>query len=67
MSEGLSKAEILQELKILPKGSFRLKIAEARIQCIGTRPNKKRPHLNENLYPADSVERLRKYLTGGSL
>lgn len=67
MIEGLSKSEILEKIKILPAGSFRLKMAEAGIEKIGERPNKKLPHILENLYPLDAADRLLAYLKGGSL
>lgn len=64
MKKGISKKEILSKLPELPSGSFRLKIAEAGIKKVGERKNKKRPHITENLYPSDSVARLREHLAG---
>jgi len=58
MEEGLTRREIIQKIKNLPLGSFALYAARAGISRIGTRPNKTNPHIAENLYPMDSVERI---------
>ena len=59
MGKGLTRAEILKNLPKLKKGSFDLFIARAGIVHEGLRPNKKRPHMAEYIYPADSVEKIK--------
>jgi hypothetical protein len=59
MEKGLTRAEILKKLPDLKKGNFELYVAKARVEHTGMRPSsKRRPHIMEYVYPADSVEKI---------
>jgi hypothetical protein len=65
--EGLSRTEIIKQTPNLRPGSFGLLAAKAGVFVVGTRKNKKCQHITENIYPLDSVERIKKVMDGKKL
>lgn len=59
MPDGLSRSEIMAKIPELKGGSFRNYRLAAHLPIIGTRPNATSPHMTENLYPLDSVEKIK--------
>jgi hypothetical protein len=60
--QGLTKHEIKEKIPELKMGSFDLFAAKAGVKKVGIRPNKKRPHLYENIYPLKSIEKIKKIM-----
>lgn len=59
MIEGLTRAEILQKMPNLKKGSFDLYCAKAGIKAIAKRPSKN-SHVLEFVYPINTIEKIKK-------
>jgi hypothetical protein len=64
--DGYSRAEILAKIPELSDGSFGYLCAKLGIKKIGERPQKKRPHMLEFVYPVDAIEKLRDRIKRGA-
>lgn len=64
MLNSLSRAEIMIKIPKLKRGSFEYFARTAGIFKIGKRQNKSVPHITENLYPIDSVRRIKAVMPG---
>jgi hypothetical protein len=62
--DGITRAQILKKMPKLKKGNFDYLMARAGLKKVASRKNKLRPHMEEFLYPGDSVEKLKKNMRG---